>query len=97
MCFASVALFAVSGCASYAQVKVYESTLTLPYYQEGPPNPNAPFDEYATNRFNYPYVLRDNLTSHRVERAFRAVYLENEYLKCVGSTRRRRSHLHLHR
>jgi tetratricopeptide (TPR) repeat protein len=78
-----LALLTVSACALHAQVKVHEGTLSLPYYQEGPPNPNAPFDQYATNRFNYPYVLRDNLTSHLVERAFRAVYLENEYLKCV--------------
>jgi hypothetical protein len=76
-------LVAVSACGLHAQVKAYEGTLSLSYYQEGPPNPNAPFDQYATNRFNYPYAVRDNLTSHRVERAFRAVYLENEYLKCV--------------
>src|SRR5579863_322678 len=76
-------LLTVTTTALRAQVKVYEGTLSLPYYQEGPPNPNAPFDQYATTRFNYPYVLRDNLTSHRVERAFRAIYLENEYLKCV--------------
>jgi len=81
--FCTLALFALAASALHAQVKVWEGTLTLPWYQEGPPNPNAPFDQYATNRFNYPYVLRDNLTSHRVERAFRAVYLENEYLKCV--------------
>lgn len=79
----SLAALALSTCTLHAQVKVYEGTLSLPYYQEGPPNPNPPFDQYATNRFNYPYVLRDNLTSHRVERAFRAVYLENEYLKCA--------------
>lgn len=66
----------------HAQVRVYEGTLSLPTYQEGPPNPNPPFDQYATTRFNYPYTLRDNLTSHRSERAFRAVFLENEYLKC---------------
>lgn len=77
-----LAALALSSCALHAQVKVYEGKLSLPYYQEGPPNPNPPFDQYATNRFNYPYVLRDNLTAHRVERAFRAVYLENEYLKC---------------
>ncbi|HVT99368.1 MAG TPA: DUF5107 domain-containing protein [Acidobacteriaceae bacterium] len=79
----SLAALALSTCALPAQVKVYQGTLSLPYYQEGPPNPNPPFDEYAANRFNYPYVLRDNLTSHRVERAFRAVYLENEYLRCA--------------
>jgi Flp pilus assembly protein TadD len=78
-----LAALALSTCALHAQVKVYQGTLSLPYYQEGPPNPNPPFDEYAANRFNYPYVLRDNLTSHRVERAFRAVYLENEYLRCA--------------
>ena len=66
-----------------AQVQVYEGSLTLPFYEEGPPNPNPPFDLYATSRFNYPYVLRDNLTSHREDRTFRAVYLENEYLKCT--------------
>lgn len=80
--FCGLAALALLPCTLPAQVKVYEGTLTLPYYQEGPPNPNPPFDAYATNKFNYPYVIRDNLTSHRVERAFRAVTLENEYLKC---------------
>jgi tetratricopeptide (TPR) repeat protein len=77
-----LAFLAVAICSLQAQVQVYEGTLSLPFYEEGPPNPNPPFDQYATTRFNYPYVLRDNLTSHRVVRAFRAVYLENEYLKC---------------
>ena len=61
---------------------VSETTLSLPAYDEGPANPNPPFDEYATTRFNYPYPLRDNLTEHRSLRTFRAVTLENEYLKC---------------
>ena len=77
-----VAAFALSFFPLHAQVRVWQGTLRLPFYQEGPPNPNPPFDEYATTRFNYPYVLRDNFTTHRVIRAFRAVYLENEYLKC---------------
>lgn len=77
------------GCAAlsllplHAQVQVSEGTLSLPAYQEGPPNPNPAFDQFATTRFNYPYALRDNLTSRRAERAFRAVFLENEYLKCT--------------
>jgi hypothetical protein len=66
-----------------AQVRVHKGTLSLPACQEGASNPNPPFDQYATTRFNYPYTLRDNLTSHRAERAFRAVFLENEYLKCT--------------
>ena len=66
----------------HAQVRVWQGTLTLPTYEEGLPDPNPPFDQFAANRFNYPYTLRDNLTSHRVDHAWRAVYLENEYLKC---------------
>ncbi len=68
--------------AVQAQVRVWQGTLTLPTYEEGLPDPNPPFDQFTTNRFNYPYTLRTNLTSRRVDHAWRAVYLENEYLKC---------------
>src|SRR5450755_2213293 len=68
--------------AAHAEVKVWQGTLTLPTYEEGLPDPNPPFDQFTTNRFNYPYTLRTNLTGRRVDHAWRAVYLENEYLKC---------------
>lgn len=67
---------------AWGQVRVWEGTLTLPTYEEGLPDPNPPFDEYAITKFNYPYTLRENLTSHRADHVWRAVYLENEYLKC---------------
>ncbi len=65
-----------------AQVRVWEGTLTLPTYEEGAPDPNPPFDQFAGNKFNYPYTLRDNLTSRRTNHRWRAVFLENQYLKC---------------
>lgn len=65
-----------------AQVRVWQGTFTLPTYEEGAPDPNPAFDQYANNRFNYPYTLRDNLTNRRTDHAWRAVFLENEYLKC---------------
>ena len=65
-----------------AQVRVWQGTLTLPTYEEGLPDPNPPFDQYANGRFNYPYTLRHHLTNHRVDHAWRVVFLENEYLKC---------------
>jgi len=65
-----------------AQVRVWQGTYTLPTYEEGTPNPNPAFDQYANSRFNYPYTLRDNLTDRRTDHAWRAVFLENEYLKC---------------
>lgn len=73
---------AVAAASANAEVRVWEGTLSLPTYEEGPPDPNPPFDQFAGNRFNYPYTLRDNLTSRRVNHEWRAVYLENEYLKC---------------
>src|SRR5579862_6324137 len=67
---------------STAQVRVWQGTLTLPTYEEGAPDTNPPFDQYANGRFNYPYTLRDDLTGRRTDHAWRAVFLENEYLKC---------------
>ena len=64
-----------------AQVRVWQGTLNLPTYEEARPDPNPPFDQYSTGA-NYPYTLRDQLTNQRVEHPWRAVFLENEYLKC---------------
>src|SRR5437763_15077064 len=65
-----------------AQVRVWEGVLDLPTYEEGSPDPNPTFDQFSTGRFNYPYTLRNEITDTRVEHEWRAVYLENEYLKC---------------
>lgn len=65
-----------------AQVKVWEGILALPTYEEGAPSANPPFEQFSTTMFNYPYTLREDLTSRRAEHNWRAVYLENEYLKC---------------
>ncbi len=82
--FRLVAIFgmAAASLVLHSQVRVWQGTLPLPTYEEGVPDPNPPFDQFTTNRFNYPYTLRNNLTSRRVDRAWRAIYLENEYLKC---------------
>lgn len=64
-------------------VRVWEGTLTLPTYDEGPPDPNPPFDNLLPpGRPNYPYTIRDALTDVRRPRAWRALFLENEYLRC---------------
>jgi len=66
---------------TFAQVSVWEGKLSLPAYEEGPPDPNPPFDQYSGNT-NYPYTMRDNLTDKKSDHEWRAVFLENEYLKC---------------
>ncbi|TMH14344.1 MAG: DUF5107 domain-containing protein, partial [Betaproteobacteria bacterium] len=72
----------VSAVPIQAQVRVWEGVLNLPAYEEGMPDPNPPFDQFAIGRFNYPYTMRKEITDRRVEHRWRAIYLENEYLKC---------------
>jgi tetratricopeptide (TPR) repeat protein len=63
--------------------RAWQDTVTIPSYQDGPPDPNPPFDLFQSGRFNYPYTLRTNLSDKRVDKAWRALWLENEYLKCL--------------
>jgi tetratricopeptide (TPR) repeat protein len=74
---------ALSDRSVSAQVRVWQGTLTLPTYEEGAPDPNPPFDTYATTEFNYPYTMRTSLTGIRKPHAWRALFLENDYLKCT--------------
>jgi len=64
------------------QVRVWEGVLNLPAYEEGAPDPNPPFDQFSRDRFSYPYTLRKQISDQRAEHVWRAIYLENEYLKC---------------
>ena len=66
---------------STAAVRAWEGELSLSTTIEGPANPNPPFDEFAVGRFNYPYALRDALTGRQRAVRYRALFLENEFLK----------------
>ena len=74
------ALRALTAAAPDA-VRVWEDVIELPTTAEGPPNPNPPFDLFSFTRFNYPYPLRDALTDRRDRQRWRALHLENEYLR----------------
>src|SRR5436305_11694296 len=73
---------AVAPISLPAQVRVWEGVLNLPAYEERAPDPNPSFDQFAIGRFSYPYTLRKEITNQRREHQWRAIYLENEYLKC---------------
>src|SRR5207237_1656440 len=61
-----------------------EAAQVTPTPEERLPDPNPPFDLFTTSgRYNYPYTLRHNLVDRRVPRHWRALNLENEYLKCT--------------
>jgi hypothetical protein len=68
---------AVSG-----EVKVWEGTMPLAASDEGAPDVNPPFYAF-TGRENYPYTLRQEVRATETVHAWRALYLENEYLKCT--------------
>jgi tetratricopeptide (TPR) repeat protein len=73
-----------SSAANPTPVHVWQDTLEIPTYGEGPPDENPPFDQFVTNgRYNYPYTIRDNLSNRVAPRRWRILNLENEYLKCV--------------
>jgi len=77
-------LLLVGSTAAQTQVKVWQDTIELPTYEQGKPNENPPFDQFVTNdRYNYPYTLLDNLTGTSAPTKWRALNLENEYLRCV--------------
>ena len=95
--FVSVALFcalAVGSCLSptFAQsessVKAWEEPLVIPTYQVGEPDRNPIF--YSGRAYQgaqgpvYPYPFLDKLTDVREDHTYKAVYLENQYVKvCV--------------
>jgi hypothetical protein len=66
-------------------VTIREVDEVIPTYEAGPPDPNPMFyfgrvSQGAEGRI-YPYSLYDNLTNRKVDKTYRLVYLENEYLK----------------
>ena len=82
---AAVALMLLAATEVRAQsapaVRAWEGELNLSTTVEGPANPNPPFDEFAVGRFNYPYALREALTGQQRVVRYRALFLENEFLK----------------
>jgi tetratricopeptide (TPR) repeat protein len=83
-----ILLIAVFLGASQAKVKVWEEDLVLPSYRVNPPDPNPMFyrnESYqGAQKRIYPYALIDGVTGDKRAEPFKAVYLENNYVKlCV--------------
>ena len=71
-----------------AQVKVTEEDWVLPTYPVAPADKNPMFfkgESYqGASRYVYPYALYDVISSEKVENAWKALILQNEYIKlCV--------------
>jgi tetratricopeptide (TPR) repeat protein len=63
-------------------VRVWQDALEIPTYLLGAEDPNPPFPLENSARI-YPYTLLDDLTDRRETKSYKAVYLENEFLKAI--------------
>jgi tetratricopeptide (TPR) repeat protein len=67
------------------RVRIWEAPLKLPTYLVGAPEKSPSFmQNFAYQRAKrciYPYAMDDNITNERVEKEYKALYLENEYVK----------------
>jgi tetratricopeptide (TPR) repeat protein len=74
------ALLLVTRAAHAQSVRDWQGTLTIPTYELGAPDPNPPFALVNPHPV-YPYPMLDELSDRRVPKTYRAIYLENQYLK----------------
>ncbi len=72
--------FALAQVAQAAKVRVWEGPITIPTYLMGPDDPNPQFPLVNSHNI-YPYTQLDDLTDNRQPKAWKAIYLENKYLK----------------
>jgi hypothetical protein len=96
--FIYLSLIVVMGSHAVAQSKdsprVWEAPLVIPTYELNSPNPYPALLDWQRRKWRpvYPYPFLDSLGSEKKDKSWKAVYLENEYLKVtvLPGTRRTR-------
>ena len=63
--------------------RVWEASLVIPTYELNSPNPYPALLDWQRRKWRpvYPYPFLDSLGSQKTNKSWKAVYLENEYLK----------------
>ena len=63
--------------------RVWEASLVIPTYELNSPNPYPALLDWQRRKWRpvYPYPFLDSLGSEKKDKTWKAVYLENEYLK----------------
>lgn len=80
----AAAVLVLLSCSLPATVRVWQSTITLPTYDEGLPDDNPPFLFFhPTENEIYPYTVRNKLTLDKSPKTWRTLEIENEYLRCT--------------
>lgn len=82
-----LSLIVAMGSLAAAQPKdaprVWQAPLVIPTYELNSPNPYPALLDWQRRKWRpvYPYPFLDSLGSEKKDKAWKAVYLENEYLK----------------
>ena len=81
-------LFILTSFNLYSQVKMSEEKWVLPTYKVSPPDKNPMFfkgESYqGASKYIYPYRMNDVISNEKTDQAWKALILENEYIKlCV--------------
>lgn len=70
-----------------APVNLREDIITIPTYLSMPPDPNPMFFERRVYQGSsgkvYPLPFTDRLSGERVDKTYKAVFLENEYIRLM--------------
>jgi tetratricopeptide (TPR) repeat protein len=78
-------LTAASSFGDGSGVKAWETTITIPTYLAGDPEPNPMFffgrQSQGAQAPVYPYPMYDTLTGKKADKSYVIVYLENEYIR----------------
>ena len=68
-------------------VKIWEEDVLIPTYEIGEPDKNPMFLEKRVYQGSsgkiYPYPTTEKISNEKKDKLWRAVYLENEYLKVM--------------
>ena len=81
--FIAVFTYAATTNAQETKPRVWEAPLVIPTYELGPPNPYPALLDWQRRKWRpvYPYPFLDSLSSTKTNKTWKAVYLENEYLR----------------
>jgi len=70
-----------------SSVQAWEESVTIPTYPVPPPDPNPMFLEKRVYQGSsgkvYPNAFTDRICNQRKQQAYKAVFLENEYIKLM--------------
>ena len=63
-------------------VRAWQETIAIPTYRMGPEDINPRFYDLEGKNY-YPYTEQEHLTTVKEDKVYKALYLENEYIKLV--------------